>query len=107
MAAGPHASLGNDRWRAAFMPDRIGRYEFTVEAWIDKYGTLCRDLEVKRAAGADISVEAEEARQLLMRRQERTEDGASNVIDSALEWLRDASARFQRRHSARRPICAR
>jgi len=84
--------LGNDRWRATVLPDRIGRYEFTVEAWIDKYGTLCRDLEIKRAANADINVEAEEARQLLMKTQARTEDGASNVVKSALEWLRDTSA---------------
>jgi starch synthase (maltosyl-transferring) len=84
--------LGNDRWRATILPNRLGRYEFTVEAWIDKYGTLCRDLEIKRAANADIKLEAEEARQLLMSIQARTEDGASNVVSSALEWLRDTSA---------------
>ena len=27
---------------ATILPERIGRYEFTIEAWIDRYGTLCR-----------------------------------------------------------------
>jgi starch synthase (maltosyl-transferring) len=84
-------SLGNDRWQAGFLPVRVGRHEFTIEAWIDRYGSLCRDLEVKRAAGADISVEITEARALLSKTMERTKDGASDVVTSALEWLREAS----------------
>ena len=88
----PMRSLGNDRWQKTILPDRVGRYEFTVEAWVDKYGTLCRDLEVKQAAGADIAVETAEAKRLLMKAKERAEDGAINVIESALDWLRDASS---------------
>ncbi len=84
-------SLGNDRWQASFSPDRVGRHEFTIEAWIDRYGSLCRDLELKRAAGADIAVEIAEARELLSKTMKRTKDGASDVVTSALEWLREAS----------------
>ena len=32
------AFLNNDRWQAAISPDRIGRHEFTVEAWCDSTG---------------------------------------------------------------------
>ena len=32
--------LNNDRWRATIRPDRVGRHEFTVEARVDRYGTL-------------------------------------------------------------------
>ncbi|MCA0245959.1 MAG: alpha-1,4-glucan--maltose-1-phosphate maltosyltransferase [Proteobacteria bacterium] len=53
--------LGNDRWRAAVMPRRIGRHSFVVQAWRDEYGSLCHALEVKHLAGVDISVELEEA----------------------------------------------
>ena len=84
--------LNNDRWQATFLPERIGRYEFTIEGWVDKYGTLCRDIEVKRAAGADITVETAEAWRLLQKAEGRTENGASKVVSSALEWLRDSSA---------------
>jgi starch synthase (maltosyl-transferring) len=87
----PMQLLGNDRWHATIAPNRIGRYELTVEAWWDKYGTFCRDLDLKRAAGFDLSVEIAEGRQLLERAKERAQTGVSKVIASALNWLRDAS----------------
>jgi starch synthase (maltosyl-transferring) len=83
--------LNNDRWQAIFTPDRIGRYEFTVEAWWDRYGTFCRDLEIKRRAGADLSVEIIEGRQLLEQAGRRAQDGDTKVIASAVAWLNDAS----------------
>jgi starch synthase (maltosyl-transferring) len=87
----PMRLLGNDRWQATILPDRIGRYEFTIEAWVDRYGTLCRDVEIKRPAGGDVAVEIAEARHLLEQAKERTQDDAGNVISAALTWLRDAS----------------
>jgi starch synthase (maltosyl-transferring) len=41
----------NDRWTGAFSPHRIGPHRFTVEAWIDEFAGLLRDLEVKQKAG--------------------------------------------------------
>jgi starch synthase (maltosyl-transferring) len=32
-------SLGNDVWRASFVPERIGRYRYTVVAWVDHFLT--------------------------------------------------------------------
>ena len=34
-AAAEMRLLNNDRWQAKFAPDRIGRHEFTIEAWWD------------------------------------------------------------------------
>jgi starch synthase (maltosyl-transferring) len=61
----PMQHLGNDRWQATILPDRIGRYRFTIEARWDKYGTFCRDLNLKRRAGADITLEISEGCELL------------------------------------------
>ncbi len=58
----PMAALGNARWQGRFTPFRVGRYQYTVEAWIDEYGTLCRAIRLKREAGVDITVELEEVR---------------------------------------------
>jgi starch synthase (maltosyl-transferring) len=35
--------LGNDLWRAAFTPPRIGRYRYTVAAWVDRFATWRHD----------------------------------------------------------------
>jgi starch synthase (maltosyl-transferring) len=54
----------NDRWRGEFSPGCVGSHFFTIEAWSDEYASLCHDIEVKRQAGADFSLEAKEARRL-------------------------------------------
>jgi starch synthase (maltosyl-transferring) len=87
----PMQDLGNDRWQAVMVPDRIGRYEFTIQAWWDKYGTFCRNLEAKRKAGADISVEIAEGRELVEGAKARASKGIGKVVASALTWLRDTS----------------
>jgi starch synthase (maltosyl-transferring) len=88
----PMRSLGNDRWQATLLPNRIGRYEFTIEAWVDKYANLCRDLDIKHKAGADIAVEIAEGRRLLESARERVQGNEKNIIGSVLAWLDDASA---------------
>ena len=83
--------LANDRWRATIAPSRVGRHEFTVEAWWDTYGTLCRDLEIKRAAGMDVRLEIAEGRQLLAQAQERGSADFGRILNSLLDRLADAS----------------
>jgi starch synthase (maltosyl-transferring) len=31
----PMSPLGNDRWRASFVPQRLGRHAYTVKAWLE------------------------------------------------------------------------
>ena len=87
----PMQHLGNDRWQATILPDRIGRYRFTIEARWDKYGTFCRELEIKFKAGADVGVEIMEGRQLLEQAKEPMRSDESKIISSALDWLADKS----------------
>jgi starch synthase (maltosyl-transferring) len=87
----PMRDVGNDRWEATVLPDRIGRCEFTVEAWRDNYGTFCRELDLKRNAGADVSVEIAEGKVLLQRAQAQAPSSVSKVLGSTLTWLRDVS----------------
>jgi starch synthase (maltosyl-transferring) len=47
----------NDRWTAVFPLGRLGRHEFTIEAWKDTLGGFREDLAKKRAAGQDVSLE--------------------------------------------------
>jgi starch synthase (maltosyl-transferring) len=85
-------SLSNDRWRTEFVPERIGRYVFTIEAWWDRYGTFCRNLDVKRGAGTDVAVEILEGRQVLEDAKQLAPDDQRQIITAALDALTDASA---------------
>jgi len=58
------APLGNDRWRSAFTVSEYRDYEFTVEAWIDRAGTLQDAIDKKLAAGQDVANERVEATML-------------------------------------------
>ena len=54
----PMLELGNDLWQAEFTPTEPGIYQFTIEAWIDRYQTWLHGLQKRQAAGQELSVEA-------------------------------------------------
>ncbi|HXK58365.1 MAG TPA: alpha-1,4-glucan--maltose-1-phosphate maltosyltransferase [Acidobacteriota bacterium] len=47
----PFRELRNDRWRAEFTVDRLGRYEYSAEAWVDHFATWRWDLRKRVEAG--------------------------------------------------------
>ncbi len=63
--AAPMADRGNDRWDAVISPTQIGRHEFVVEAWRDRFATWRHDVEIKAAAGDDVEIELEEGARTL------------------------------------------
>jgi len=52
--------VGNDSWRGSFNVDRLGRYEYSVEAWVDHFKTWRRDLrkrlEAAQVTAADLQI---------------------------------------------------
>ena len=79
--------LGNDRWQSVIAPSRIGRHLYTLEAWRDEYATFCRDLEIKRSAGADLKLEVEEGCRMLAEAGKRANGQAQKIIEAALASL--------------------
>ena len=60
------AHLGGVRWHGAFTVDRIGRWEYTIRAFTDTFGTWRDELERKVAAGQhDLAGELSEGLLLL------------------------------------------
>jgi starch synthase (maltosyl-transferring) len=49
--------LPDDWWSGSFSVNHLGRYLFTVEAWIDRFQTWQRDLRKRVAAGQDVAVD--------------------------------------------------
>jgi starch synthase (maltosyl-transferring) len=84
----PLAAIGNDRWRGMFTPARIGRWLFTVEAWLDDYATLCHGIEAKLGAGQDVASDLAEARSLLEGLAAKGTPCARGTLESADAALR-------------------
>ncbi len=57
--------ISDDRWRGNFVPPAVGRYEYFIEAWHDRFGTYRHHLSKKVEAGLEVTLEIEEGRILL------------------------------------------
>jgi len=54
--------IGNDRWQGSFEPTELGRWQYAIEAWVDRYATMLDELDRKLAAGqTDLASELAEA----------------------------------------------
>ena len=49
------APLGNDRWRASFITSTLGRHQYTVTAWVDRFLSWRHDI-ARRRESEDIQV---------------------------------------------------
>jgi len=59
---GPLEPIGNDRWQGSFEPSELGRWQYAIEAWVDRYATMLDELDRKLAAGqVDLAAETAEA----------------------------------------------
>jgi starch synthase (maltosyl-transferring) len=53
----PMRPLGNDHWRGEFTLTTAGRYEYTIEAWVDELLSWRHDFGRRVDAGQDVGVE--------------------------------------------------
>ena len=85
------SALGNDRWRAEFSAQALGRWLYTIEAWLDELETWRRDLLKKQAAGLELGTDLWRGSLLIEQLAARA---AGADAQRLLEWsqsLRDAS----------------
>ena len=55
----PMRVVNNDRWEASFRVEKLGRYVYTIVAWVDTFRTWSADLRKRADAGQDISVDVQ------------------------------------------------
>ena len=61
----PLEPRGNDRWAGAFEVPETGRWQFVVEAWVDRYATFLDELDRKLSADqVDVTSEMSEGEAL-------------------------------------------
>ena len=53
----PMEDMGNDHWRASFVAEEMGSYEYTVRGWVDQFATWWRGMQRKVEAGVDTTVD--------------------------------------------------
>ncbi|HEY4829721.1 MAG TPA: alpha-1,4-glucan--maltose-1-phosphate maltosyltransferase [Solirubrobacteraceae bacterium] len=85
------AHLGGVRWAGTFVVASQGRWEYTIEAWTDVFGTWRDELERKVAADQhDLAGELSEGVQHLQNAKKSAQDNADKaLIEHAIEALND------------------
>ena len=80
--------LGNDRWRASFPLTRTGTYHYTIQAWIDRFGSWQRDMKKRVAAGQIASVDVLVGARLLEEAASRAQGADADLLRHLAEALR-------------------
>lgn len=81
--------LVNDRWEGSFQVTELGEYEYTVEAWIDKFRTWQEDLKKKYDAGQKISVDLQIGMELIKAAKKRATGQDADELASLGKSLRN------------------
>jgi starch synthase (maltosyl-transferring) len=84
------AHVDGDRWAGEFAVDSLGRWSWTIEAWIDVFASWRGELQRKVDAGEpDLSSELSEGVLLLEQVAKRAKGADRKLIAQALTRLRD------------------
>lgn len=86
-----------DRWHGSFVADRVGRWQFTIEAWPAHFHSWRLDLEKRLEAGQDVRGELLEGARLLARAAERLGAGSRQVAELLASRVGDARLELEER----------
>jgi starch synthase (maltosyl-transferring) len=91
-------ALVNDRWRGEFIVTELGRYRYTLQAWVDRFQSWQKDLQKRVDVGQDVSVELQVGAGLVREARGRASGDASKRLESAAGTLtgKGSSARKAR-----------
>ena len=79
--------LDNDRWAGQFTVDRLGRYRYTIDAWVDPYQSLLADMLKKANVGQSIDIELQESRDLIEEARERSRGTDRKTLSSLIDRM--------------------
>ena len=89
------------RWGGAFVVDRIGRWEFTIQAWTDVFATWRDELRRKLEGGQhQLTSELQEGAMLLRDVTERATGADRKLIEHALRVVEDDEILEAAKHDA-------
>jgi starch synthase (maltosyl-transferring) len=67
----PMEPLGNDRWQGSFAVSELGRYRYTITAWVDHFKSWQQNLGKRVQAGQETSIDLLIGAQLILEARQR------------------------------------
>jgi starch synthase (maltosyl-transferring) len=99
----PMQPMGNDRWHAGFVVDALGRWEYTVRAWVDPFLSWRSDFR-RRVDPDDVRIAALGGAQLVAEAATRAADQATDPAAAEAGLLRAWSAELAAAASSGAPV---
>ena len=96
----------NDRWRGQFECPKVGRAEYTVIAWVDRYLSWVRDLKKRSAQERDIDVILQVGAELVAAAAGRAKGDAATFLKSQAKYLTGSASADDRIKAALAPELA-
>ena len=97
----PMQAAGNDRFQAEFVVDALGRYEYSIEGWIDRFASWRQELSKKVGAEQDVSSELLEGAAILADVRSRIPSGPDlQLVRKIQRVLEDAGEEMSARLAA-------
>ncbi|MBC8112633.1 MAG: alpha-1,4-glucan--maltose-1-phosphate maltosyltransferase [Verrucomicrobia bacterium] len=78
----------NDRWTATFIPESVGRYEYTIKGWIDHFLTWQQGFQKKHEAQQDMSLEMLIGAEFLNKAAKNTSGKAAETLQNLAQVLK-------------------
>jgi starch synthase (maltosyl-transferring) len=88
----PMTHNGNDRWVGYFVPEQLGHHVYAIEAWTDEFATWRHGFELKRKAGADVTLDAIEGAGMLTKAQAGGPQATAVILRQCEDYLRNGNA---------------
>ena len=82
----------NDRWRAAFGVQEIGRYRYTIAAWIDRFKSWRRDLQKRAEVNEHTELDFLSGALLIEATAERASGSDKKRLADLVKFLRDKNS---------------
>ncbi len=96
----PMEFLVNDRWQGSFVVTEVGRYFYTIQAWVDQFKSWRRDLAKKIEAGHDVSVNFLVGAELIEEASRRASGADANRLHEWASTLNAAKELSEKTHLA-------
>jgi starch synthase (maltosyl-transferring) len=90
----------NDRWFGEFQVTDLGRYRFTVEAWVDHFETWLRDLRKRIDADQDTPIDYRIGADLIAAAASRASGPDTKFLSEQSEFLRSNAEIVEKRSHA-------
>jgi len=84
----PMTFMVNDRWRGVFSVVELGRYRYTLEAWVDHFRTWHRNLQKKIEANQEVSLDLLVGADLVERASKRASGEGAKQLKAFARILR-------------------